>query len=180
MGSWSSFRFVMKGALSVVTRKVFNSQKKNGMHAAHRKPHVLEAFKKAGWKVQFVPGNCTGVLQPLDLTVNAVLKKTLTDQFSDWCATSVANTMKGHSNMVAAVDAVWPDLRLSVLKPLHAKWIIDTFAYLATRPECITAGFEQAGITAAVNSHTPWFANTSICILWLFFVLFQWLHGLLV
>lgn len=105
--------------------------------------------------VQFEPGYCTWKLQPLDLTVNAILKKTLTNQFSDWYAIRVADAMKEHSNgMVAVVDAVQPDLRHSVLKPLHARWIVDMFMNLGMRLDCIAAGFEHAGVTADVNSRT--------------------------
>ena len=47
--------------------------------------------------LEFVPANCTGELQPLDVSCNGDLK----GYFSEWCANEVTK-------------------QLSVMKPLHA------------------------------------------------------------
>ena len=38
------------------------------------------------------------------------------------------------------------DMRLSVMKPLVAKWTIDLSAYLSSKPDIIINGFHSAGI----------------------------------
>ena len=41
----------------------------------------------------FVPGNCTGELQPLDLSVMGFIKKTLKDEFSAFYSDQVSTLM---------------------------------------------------------------------------------------
>ena len=53
------------------------------VYQAHRTPDVLDVFKRLHFEVLFVPGNCTGELQPLDLSVNCALKGTLRDKFTE-------------------------------------------------------------------------------------------------
>jgi len=42
-------------------------------------------------------------------------------------------------------------LKLSVLKPLHANWVIGLYDYLRNKPDIICKGFEQAGINEALS-----------------------------
>ena len=125
------------------------------VYAAHRTPAVLKCFENAGWLMQFVPGNCTEELQPLDVSVNAVLKASLKDEFTKWYAKCVQDAMAEHpDNMRAAVESVRPDLRLSVVKPIHARWVMDAFSTLKTKPGIVFQGFEKAGIVGAVAAAT--------------------------
>ena len=43
------------------------------------------------------------------------------------------------------------DMRLSVMKPLSAKWIIETCQYLNANPTIIINGFRAAGIVDALK-----------------------------
>ena len=38
------------------------------------------------------------------------------------------------------------DLRLSVVKPLSAKWMMNMLNYIKARPEIIVCGFRNSGI----------------------------------
>ena len=38
------------------------------------------------------------------------------------------------------------DMRLSIMKPLSAQWIIELYFYLKSHPEIIINGFHAAGI----------------------------------
>lgn len=101
------------------------------VYGARRTPDILETLDKAGWRVQFVPACCTGRSQPLNISVNAVLKSRLTDGFTEWYTKFVEKALKEHDNNTEeAVESVNPDLWLSVLKPTHAHWVMDMFAYL--------------------------------------------------
>ena len=39
------------------------------------------------------------------------------------------------------------DLNLSVMKPLHAKWVINAMAAMADRHDLIRSGFTKAGLS---------------------------------
>ena len=43
------------------------------------------------------------------------------------------------------------DLRLSRMKPLSAKWVIETAEYFTTHPEIILNGLSAAGISGFFN-----------------------------
>ena len=43
-------------------------------------------------------------------------------------------------------------MKKSDLKPLHARWVVDMYAYLKQQKESILNGFDKAAITEAVKS----------------------------
>ena len=43
------------------------------------------------------------------------------------------------------------DMKLSVMKPLSARWIISTYDYLRTKAEIVRGGFVEAGICEAMD-----------------------------
>ena len=67
--------------------------------------------------IVLVPANCTDRLQPLDISVNKPAKSFLRSKFQDWYADKVCQQLVNQED--SAVD-----LRLSVVKPLAAKWMI--------------------------------------------------------
>lgn len=53
----------------------------------------------------------------------------------------------------AAVASIAPDLHLSVLKPLHARWLMQTFAAVRVRIDLIqSGGWQKAGTLASFDS----------------------------
>ena len=81
-----------------------------------------------------VPNNCTDHLQPLDISVNKSAKE-----------------FKFHGNVINVQlenDLTEPvDMRISVMKPLTAQWIIELFYYLISNPKIIINGWHGAGIS---------------------------------
>ena len=66
-----------------------------------------------------VPHGMMNCLQPLDLTVNQLCKSFLCDKTQTWYAEQVqAQISKG-----IALESVTVDLKRSILKPIHAKWV---------------------------------------------------------
>ena len=65
-----------------------------------------------------------------------------------WYADRVSEQLK---RGVAPGD-VKVSMKLSDLKPLHARWIVEMFDYLKQQNESIVNGFDKAGITEAVKS----------------------------
>lgn len=87
----------------------------------------------------FVPPNCTDKLQPLDLTINKPAKEYLRHKFQNWYSQQVVQQLEN------GIDEP-VDLRLSILKPLNAGWLVDMYQYLKDHPEFIIKGFQGAGI----------------------------------
>jgi len=94
-----------------------------------------------------VPHNLTNKFQPLDLTINQKAKKFVSNCFNTWYAERVSKEL---TNGKAAGD-VKVSMKLSDLKPLHAKWVVDIYAYLKQQKDSIIKGFEKAGILEAVK-----------------------------
>jgi hypothetical protein len=110
---------------------------------AHRVDQVVQLFNENNIKLVFVPANCTGELQPLDLAGNAEFKNSLKASFIDWYAEKVK---------VNEVDDIEVDLRLSTMKPIHAQWMVTAWEALKENRQAILNGWSQAGIKAALQS----------------------------
>jgi hypothetical protein len=115
------------------------------LFAAHRVEGVLTAFNKNKIRVAFVPGGCTGELQPLDLSCNDPFKETLAQQFSDWYASRITDAPDDGTPIKV-------DMRLTAIKPTHADWLVKAWRELRENRAAITRGWHQAGIVAAVTA----------------------------
>ena len=101
---------------------------------------ILKLLDSNDINVVMIPANCTDRLQPLDVSVNKSVKEFLRQKFHSWYAESVSTQLNG----TKAKEPV--DLRLSVVKPLGAKWLVDMYDYMKTKPEIIRNGFKEIGI----------------------------------
>ncbi|KAL5013090.1 hypothetical protein ScPMuIL_011641 [Solemya velum] len=110
---------------------------------AHRCDEVIDALKAAKIEHVYVPAGCTGELQPMDLSVNGDFKTGLKNEFTEWYADEIAN---GNSN------ATKVDLRISILKPLHARWFAKVFYNNKAKRNTILLGWTKSGILDAVPS----------------------------
>jgi len=100
-------------------------------------------------KLVKVPANMTHLFQPLDLTVNGAAKAYMKKRFTGWYSRCIIEELdRGKS-----VDSIDIPLKMSVLKPLHAHWIIDLYNYLTTSEgkEIIANGWKAAYITEALE-----------------------------
>ena len=75
--------------------------------------------------IKVVPVPKTHLLQPLDLTTNASVKKIEKRGFSDYFTSTVTNVLEKEPNRDVATIEV--DLKLSALKPIHAKVLMDIY-----------------------------------------------------
>ena len=79
-------------------------------------------------------------------------KVELSNSCMKWYAEKVCAAMKENGNNVkAAVASIQPDLRLSVLKPIHATWVISSFNALEEKTDLIISGWRCAGVISAVE-----------------------------
>ena len=113
--------------------------------AAHRCDSVLQSLEKNHIKCIFIPANCTGELQPQDLTVNQVFKQELKACFIRWYADLVKKQLGDRVEL----ENIKPDLRISVLKPLHARWLIEAVSNISS--DVIIEGFVKAGIMDSIT-----------------------------
>ena len=95
----------------------------------------------------FVPANMTNYFQPLDLTVNGPVKQFLKGKFQEWYATEIAKQVdKG-----VDVHSIDVSTKLSVMKPIHGRWLVGLYNYLRNKPDVVRKGFEMTGIVEAVS-----------------------------
>ena len=90
--------------------------------------------------IVLIPSNCTDRLQPLDLSVNKAAIEFLSKCFQKWYALQVCSQLEGKTSKEPV------DLRLSVMKPLGAKWLVELHDYMKGKPDIIKNGFKEAGI----------------------------------
>ena len=89
----------------------------------------------------------TNYFEPLDLTVNGPAKQFLKGKFQEWYAREIAKQVdKGID--VYAIDV---NTKVSVMKPIHTRWLVGLYDHLRNKPEVIRKGFEMAGIVEAVT-----------------------------
>ena len=113
---------------------------------AHQKDTVLKAFAQHRIKVVFVPPNCMGVLQPLDISGNGTFKAHMKDAFQEWYASHVAASVQDEEEALVNVDT-----RLTTLKPLHAAWIVRAWEALSTNTSVLRNGWVKAGINDLIE-----------------------------
>ncbi len=93
-----------------------------------------------------IPRTCTDRLQPMDLSVNKPVKDHLKRLFQMWYALQVEKQIR--QNPGKSISPI--DLRLSVIKPIHAQWLYD---YIKSRPDIVINGFKAAGILNKIIFH---------------------------
>ena len=101
---------------------------------------VLTLLDQNNINVVLIPPNCIDRLQPSDISVNKSVKDHLRGLFQSWYAGEIYSWYKEQKQQESI------DLRMSVVKPLSASWMISTINYIASKPEIIKNGFQQAGI----------------------------------
>ena len=72
-----------------------------------------------------VPANLTYLFQPLDVQggSNGYAKRYMKNKFCEWYSTQVTQAL----DMGKEIDEIEVPLKLSILKPLHAKWFIEMY-----------------------------------------------------
>ena len=111
------------------------------IYKAHQAEEVRGLLQKHNIQMVYVPASCNDKLQPLDVSVNGPFKQSMKSLFEDWYADEVAKQLEENE-----VNDVNVDMRLSVVKPIHAKWLVQSLQKLSGEKELIKRGWVQAGI----------------------------------
>ena len=103
---------------------------------------VKDLVRESKGKMVPVPSNWTNYFQPLDLTVNKSCKDFSRQEAQSWYTNEIVEQMqqgkKPHEIKV--------DVRISIVKPLHAKWIVKFYDYIRSNPDLIRNGWRKSGI----------------------------------
>ena len=110
-------------------------------------PAVNNLLKDNNCIVQHVPNNYTNLFQPLDISVNKSAKSFISDKYQEWYASEVTSQLgKGIDPYNVKVD-----VKLTVLKPIHTRWIIDFYKHMQTSGSKVKAGFRKTLISEAAK-----------------------------
>ena len=112
--------------------------------AAHRCDSSLKALERNNIKYCFVPANCTGELQPLDLTVNQFFKQELKSCFIKWYAGLVKEQLRDGVEL----NDIKPDLYTCMYIHLEGLHLIEAISKIPS--DVIVEGFVKAGIKDSI------------------------------
>jgi len=70
--------------------------------------------------------------------VNKPAKDFLRGKFQDWYASQIVDQLEEDTEHV--------NMRLSIMKPLGAHWLVALYDYICANPTLIVNGFSKAGI----------------------------------
>ena len=91
---------------------------------------VIDKLRENYILISRVPANMTHIFQPLDLTVNGSAKSFMKKKFTEWYSSEITKAL---DNDVQLED-IEIKLRLSILKPLHAEWLVDLYNLFDIKP----------------------------------------------
>ena len=105
---------------------------------------VIDLLKENNIFLVHVPPNMTHLYQPLDLTPNRSAKPFFKRKFTEWYSYEITRLLDAGTKL----DDIEVKLKLTILKPLHASWIID---FLTGGKQIILNGWNSAGILEAIR-----------------------------
>ena len=108
---------------------------------------VKEAVRKSTGKMVPVPNNWTSYFQPLDISVNKPCKDFMRNEAQSWYAEKIKEQLEAGKQS----HEVKVDVRIALIKPLHAKWITKWYDYIRSKPEIVRNGWEKSQITKHGN-----------------------------
>ena len=150
----TSIRFVK----NIILPYISTTLKDLGLGAEHMAVVIFDTFKgHTGSEMEslllenniisvIVSSNCTDVLQPLDLSLNKPLKDHLRPVSIMVFRAGVKRNERWKTAREHSVD-----MKLTVMKPLSAEWIISAYDYLIELRLEMCMWFVEAGICEAVD-----------------------------
>ena len=85
-------------------------------------PVLLKLLENSVISVQ-VPLDMANLFEPLDLTVNGAAKAFLKRKYAEWYSEEISKALADGITL----DDIEIKLKLSVLKPRQAKWIVELY-----------------------------------------------------
>ena len=91
---------------------------------------------QSGGKMVPVPNNWTPYFQPLDISVNKISKDFLRNEAQTWYSQQILEQTKSGK----LPHQIKVGTQLSIVKPLHAKWVVKFYDYIRSKPEIVSNG----------------------------------------
>ena len=109
---------------------------------------------------EYVPNNMTADFKVLDLTVNKPVKGFMMDKFNKW----FEETLRKELDAGKSLDEISVKFKLTTMKPLNAKKVIDVFNQLSSfeRKKVILAGWKASGISDALERGLAGFSGSFV------------------
>ena len=87
---------------------------------------VLKLLSNDNIMFQIVPANFTYLFQPLDVQgyPNGFVKRLMEKKFRNWYTVQITHAMEDGGQL----DSIDIEFRLSIIKPLHAKWTMKVYS----------------------------------------------------
>ena len=89
-----------------------------------------------------VPNNWKNYFQPLDISVNKPCKDFLRNEAQQWYSNEIAKQVEAGKKS----HEVKVDVRITVVRPLHAKWVIKFYDYIRSKPDIVISGWKRSKI----------------------------------
>ena len=138
-------------------------RKKLGLHENYPALVIMDIFrgqttdayfdklKEHSIKHKKVPANLTYLFQPLDCqgSANIEAKRFTKQKFTEWYASQIIKEIEAGKDL----GTIEIPLKLSIMKPLHAQWLIDMYDHMSSpigREVCLK-GWQVSGIHDAIQ-----------------------------
>ena len=153
---WSNLEKAVEHFEQVIFPFLQKTKEKHGYPKEQMSLVIMDAFKGQDnivlkelcttnfCEIVIVPHNLTNKFQPLDISVNKAAKSFISEKYNTWMANQLKRGISPCDVKVA--------LQLGIIKPLHAKWIVELYTQMQNEQEKIVNGFRSAGITEAIQS----------------------------
>ena len=105
---------------------------------------VRKALQEHNIHSVLIPAGYTGELQPMDISVNKVVKSFLRSKFSQWYSDELTKLFMEDDD-----DPV--ELSTPRMKCVSGQWLVQLYEYLEDNPHIIVHGFRHAGIYDALG-----------------------------
>ena len=113
--------------------------------------HITDIIESNDCVSLCIPNNLTHEFQMLDLNIYGHAKRFLNTKFELWYAQEIAKQLSTGMDIRGADIPV----KLSIIKSLHAQWLIGLYDYLRNQPDMILKAFEMSGLTEAMQMDLP-------------------------
>ena len=108
---------------------------------------VQEEVRKLGGKMIPVPNNWTPYFQPLDISVNKPCKDFLKNEAQLWYSAKISEQIKEGKRP----HEIKVETQISIVKPLHAKWVTKFYDYIRAKPDIVRNGWIKSKIVENVD-----------------------------
>ena len=105
---------------------------------------VRQALEDHNIHSVLIPAAYTGELQPMDISVNKVVKSFLRSKFSQWYSDEL-------TELFMEDDDKPVDLSMTRMKCMSGQWLVQLYEYLEDNPQIIVHGFKHSGIYDALG-----------------------------